>query len=557
LGGLQHNVIADGEGGAFVGWVDDRNGEPDIRMRRLTQTGEAAVGWPLEGLLVCRAPYSQYQLATVGDGGGGVFLAWQDYRAGRVGQVFVQHLSQLGEVVSGWPAEGRAVTDTLVEQSAPQLATDGAGGAYVVWQGRRRGSLGVYTQRLTAAAETAPGWPRNGAAIPEGSGEQRSPSICADSLGRALLVWQEVDALGGLRLAALRLDSNVQPETGWNPTVLTLAEGAADFSEQALVQSGAGVLVVWGERRGGSSGIRLQRVDLEPPSVAWTLGGMVVSESPVDLSRPMVLADGHGGYVAWTDLRSEGQSDIFVQRFAGTGSVGTGWPANGVPVAAGPGNEYAPWLASDGTGGVLVTWSDPTMSASAGYVSLAKFLQRGLPQLIEAVARPSQVRLVWRLASAVRESLEVERRFESDDWRSLGRAACDASGRVVVVDRGAPQGTRVEYRLGVALEDARMFFEPVGIDIPHAPLVLTLHRARIDASRNALALAFALPAGEAPVVELIDVTGRRVARQSLTGLDPGEHETSVPLPGRVPAGVYFLRLMQSGQLRTAKLALLR
>ena len=61
----------------------------------------------------------------------------------------------------------------------------------------------------------------------------------------------------------------------------------------------------------------------------------------------------------------------------------------------------------------------------------------------------------------------------------------------------------------------------------------------------------------APVVELIDVTGRRVARQSLTGLDPGEHEASVPLPGRVPAGVYFLRLMQAGQLRTAKLALLR
>jgi hypothetical protein len=558
LDGLQGNVLADGAGGAYVGWVDHRQVDPDIYLRRLTGTGETTSGWPADGLPVCRAPYSQSQLDLAKDGSGGVFLAWQDYRDGGVGRVFVQHISAQAEVVTGWPAEGRAVTDTAVEQSAPRLASDGSGGVYVVWQGRRGRLLDVHGQRLTASGAAASGWPANGVLMAGGASEHRSPAIASDSLGRALVVWQLIDTVGAQSLAALRIDSEANPQAGWNPTVLTLSSSATELSDPAVERAGgASMLVAWGEWRGGISAMRAQRVSLDGLSAEWTAGGLALCEGPISREAPRVVTDVQGGFVAWTDFRGGGNSDIYVQRFTHAGAVGTDWPANGVAVAANPGEEYAPWLASDGVGGALVTWSEPEIGVSAGYVSLTRLLQQGRPRLLEAVARPNQVRVVWQLACAMGESLAVERRLSSEAWQALSRVACDDSGRVTVVDRSAPEGTHVEYRLGITIEDALVFFEPAGLDIPRAPLVLALHRARMDSGRNAVIVSFALPAGADPALELIDVTGRRMARQVLTGLDPGEHEETVSISSRLPAGVYFLRLMQAGQIRTAKLALVR
>lgn len=77
-----------------------------------------------------------------------------------------------------------------------------------------------------------------------------------------------------------------------------------------------------------------------------------------------------------------------------------------------------------------------------------------------------------------------------------------------------------------------MFFEPVVLEIPRVPLVLALHRARIEASRNQAVIAFALPVGPAPSVELIDVTGRRLERQvSVAGSVSDETPVTVTING--------------------------
>lgn len=558
LEGLQGNVVADGTGGAYVGWVDNRGIDPEIRLRRVTSSGESASGWRADGLPVCRAAHSQYQLAMARDGNGGTFLAWQDYRAGDVGRVFVQHLSSQGEVVPGWPPDGRAATDMVLEQSGPRLAPDGAGGVYVVWHGRRGRLLGCYAQRLTASGATASGWPADGVLLAGGPGEDRSPAIAADSLGRALVVWQHADTVGAQSLLALRIDPETNPGMGWVPTVLGLTESASELSEPAVVRAGpTAMLVAWGEWRGGASGVRAQRINLDGLSAAWTAGGLALCDGPIGQDTPRVLTDAQGGYVAWVDFRGGTDSDVFIQRFTSAGAIANNWAPNGVAVAAGARDQFAPWLASDGEGGAIIVWTDPPMSASADYVSLMKMFQHGAPRLVEAVARPSQVRIVWQLALASRESLEVERRVVPGEWRALMRVAANDSGRVIVVDRTAPPGARVEYRLGVATEQALMFFESVVLEIPRAPVTLTLHRAWIDASRNQVVIAFALPAGAAPSVELIDVTGRRIERQTLDGLDPGEHEATLPVPARLASGVYFVRLSQAGKARVAKTAIIR
>src|SRR5262245_33078687 len=171
---LQRNVVSDDSGGVFVGWVDGRRGDSELYLQHLDGAGQAAEGWPVEGRRLRFGNRSQYQLAVIGDGNGGTYLAWQDYRSDRFGRVFVQHLSAVGMPHEGWPATGLAITDTLCEQSWPQLALDGAGGVLVSWQDRRSSRLNVYLQRITAVGRRAVGWPVNGLRVGEAEVENRA-----------------------------------------------------------------------------------------------------------------------------------------------------------------------------------------------------------------------------------------------------------------------------------------------------------------------------------------------------------------------------------------------
>jgi hypothetical protein len=55
----------------------------------------------------------------------------------------------------------------------------------------------------------------------------------------------------------------------------------------------------------------------------------------------------------------------------------------------------------------------------------------------------------------------------------------------------------------------------------------------------------------------MDVAGRRMHRQGISNLDPGEQRVQIRLPSRMASGMYFMRLSQGSQVRTLKLAVVR
>lgn len=98
---------------------------------------------------------------------------------------------------------------------------------------------------------------------------------------------------------------------------------------------------------------------------AWPVGGVAVCTASGDQSSPEGVSDGAGGaFITWTDERN-GDFDIYAHRVLGTGALAPGWPANGVVVASGVGDQYAgagtgshvPTI-SDGFGGAITTWAD-------------------------------------------------------------------------------------------------------------------------------------------------------------------------------------------------------
>lgn len=107
-------AVADGQGGAYIGWTDYRNGFPDVYAQRIAASGAIAPGWsPLVGIPVCAAAGPQGLAAMTLDGVGGLLVAWRDGRDDRSG-IYAQRLTAAGEIWSGWPVNGSPACTTCV-----------------------------------------------------------------------------------------------------------------------------------------------------------------------------------------------------------------------------------------------------------------------------------------------------------------------------------------------------------------------------------------------------------------------------------------------------------
>ncbi|MGH7729737.1 MAG: hypothetical protein ACRENJ_00625, partial [Candidatus Eiseniibacteriota bacterium] len=57
-------------------------------------------------------------------------------------------------------------------------------------------------------------------------------------------------------------------------------------------------------------------------------------------------------------------------------------------------------------------------------------------------------------------------------------------------------------------------------------------------------------------IEIVDPAGRLRVRREVGSLGPGSHRVTIEA-GKPPAGIYFLRLICGGEIRTTRLCLLR
>jgi hypothetical protein len=134
-----NDIVSDGAGGAVVAWTDDRNGpgNVDVSVGRITASGNQP--WTPNGVLVCTAVENQALPHLAADGVGGYFIAWQDQRGALPygGDIYLQHLLASGAADPGWPANGTPITTTgfsyMVQGHEPELLANGAGAALLAW----------------------------------------------------------------------------------------------------------------------------------------------------------------------------------------------------------------------------------------------------------------------------------------------------------------------------------------------------------------------------------------------------------------------------------------
>ena len=540
---LEPRIVPDGSGGAIIAWEDKRGGPFLAYAQRLEADGSMAPGWPAGGVLLPNRGLSQANLTAIADNAGGAYVASDDN--GFTGAVLVHHLGADGAPATGWPPA--AVALQIAPYGAPggsqgaflpALLADGAGGVFVSRTYRDRLYQSIALTRLTATGDFAPGW-NSGAFAGLAGGPWEYPSLlCSDGEGGVYVTFQEnhvppriligrFDGAGGGLLAARALSS-----TGLGQTAPGLVS-----------DGGTGAIVVWEDHRNGAfDQVYAQRI-LSDGAVApgWPVDGLNICAFPTEPGRPSdfvfpgpissVVSDGAGGaYVSWTDYRS-GDGDIYALHVLGNGLIATGWPGNGLAVFTASGAQERPSIASDGSGGMIVTWQDRRNASD--YNVYAQHV------LADGTIAPG--------------------------WSTGGLALCTAAGDQVapVVATDAAGNALFAWADGRA--DASNIYagrvaadpSPVAVEAPpRANLALT-GAVPNPARRGGLAVRFELPDAEPAALEVLDVGGRRLALREVGALGVGSHTVDLGEAADLPAGVYLLRLTQASRTLVVKACVMR
>jgi pimeloyl-ACP methyl ester carboxylesterase len=148
------NIITDNLGGAIFSWEDNRNGNWDIYAQRINIGG--TILWQTNGIPITSASGDQSNYQIISDGAGGAILVWEDNRNGNR-DIYAQRIDGNGNAL--WTTNGVAVTNNSSDQYEPQLCTDGANGAFIVWTDERNGNKDIYAQHILSDGSLSPAAP--------------------------------------------------------------------------------------------------------------------------------------------------------------------------------------------------------------------------------------------------------------------------------------------------------------------------------------------------------------------------------------------------------------
>src|SRR5262245_13315818 len=356
-------IVSDGAGGAIVTWPDDRGSLTgvDVYAQHVLATGAIDPSWPVNGATLCSVIGEQSGPTILADGAGGAFVAWTDERSGSTVNdidVFAQHVLASGVVDPSWPANGAPVSTAPKAQTQPHLVEDGDGGFFVTFIDFQTGNPGsdIFAQHVLRSGVADPAWPVNGRDLSPALGSQTAPQIASDGAHGAMVAWIDMRA-GNNDIYAQRVLISGAIAPGWPVAGQPIATGPASEVTPALVADGAGgAILAWGDNRSGHHNMRAAHVlgtaALDP---AWPTDGVPLSAADCEESNQIVVSDGAGGaVVAWQRC-----FDIFAQHVLASGRLDAAYPASGRAVVAIPVSEqHEPDMVATGGSGAIVTWED-------------------------------------------------------------------------------------------------------------------------------------------------------------------------------------------------------
>ncbi len=603
------HVVSDGSGGAIIAWYDRRSDSRDVYAQRVDASG--AVQWAVDGVIVATATDDQARVRLVSDGSGGAIITWQDERGGTdADDIYAQRVNASGS--EQWTSGGVAICTAASVQDSPELASDGAGGAIITWHDERSEWLGdIYAQHVNHWGAVQ--WAADGVAVCTAAHSQGAPDLVSDGAGGAVIAWVDDrnGAAGNKDLYAQRVDASGAVQ--WIADGVAFCTADRDQRYPQLVTDGAGgAIVAWEDRRNGigvgNLDIYAQRVErngyLGYPSASIAAvddrpndqGGVAVidwSASYLDEYPNEVVTY----YSIWMRRTEESRAlrilseslDVLDERTAlsleGVGAMSRfGWaPVD--TVNAYYLDEYAlhvPTYGDSTESGLPLTeymviahtasqWVFWESGVASGYS--VDNLAPGPPLGLVAQAAQIDVQLDWSPSGVQDEDLYYYNVYRSDAPGVVPDATtfAGATPDTFYVDHGPGEGT---WYYVVAAEDVHGNEGPpsdeadaeilTGVEDPDPglPLAFALRRNRPNPFTGLTSIAYDVPDGGGHVtIDVFDVSGRHVRVLIAGHVSPGRRfvswDGSDGSGRKVASGVYYCRMTAGMYEETMKMTLTR
>lgn len=295
----------------------------------------AGAAWIPNGVPICVNPECGARLPVAcSDGAGGAFIAWQGATLSNLDiNVYVHHILATGDLDPLWPPLGVLVCGAPDEQTPRSIVADGSGGVFVAWEDRRDASTppnhtDLYVSRVTGDGAVAPRWPADGAPACTTRGNQVSPRLTTSGAGGAFLAWND----------------------GRDGT----SHGSDIYAQHFTVD---------GEVAAG-----------------WPVNGrpIVAIGGNQFIASAFLPTEAGGAWFIWADGRG-GMGELYGLKVLGDGTLEPGWNENGNLLVGGPTFKGAPSVVSDGAGGAYLGWIDSIGDIETFDVYAIRLLADGSP----------------------------------------------------------------------------------------------------------------------------------------------------------------------------------
>ncbi len=343
-------LVSDGQGGAILCWSDEREAQGFYRVYAQRIDRDGFVRWQENGIVISPTINAQLTPEIVSDDAGGAIIVWTDPRNIDI-DVYAQRIDSSGNAL--WTDGGVPVAFGSADQTDPKLVADGQHGAIVTWSAHTGTSQNghIFAQRIDGAGK--PVWSSE---IQLSSSDQfeSTPCITSDGSGGAYIAWvfynnQEYDVF------AQRVHSSGAQQWQAGGIAYTSPGGAQDTP--ALVADGTGKAFLTYYDWSSGSGAKLQIVVLNGDGTAAASLGATSTSGGQANPRMANVGPGLLGLV-WEDGRVGGKTRSYAQIIDNAGIKS--WAADGVEISNRTGNQATPFIVSDGNGGVIVSWEDMT-----------------------------------------------------------------------------------------------------------------------------------------------------------------------------------------------------
>ena len=178
-------IKTDGSGGAYMAWVDKRNGTDDIYAQRLNSSGAST--WTSNGSPVCIASGNQKDFDIVVNFVDGMILSWADKRNSLDYDIYAQKINPTGS--AQWASDGIPISTAGFDQNNLDMTDDNAGGVIISWVDSSAGNLDIYTQRVNSSGVAC--WGMNGQVVANAVNNQTRVKTSGDGIGGVLMAFQD------------------------------------------------------------------------------------------------------------------------------------------------------------------------------------------------------------------------------------------------------------------------------------------------------------------------------------------------------------------------------